>query len=43
VPDARVARAAQEAGLAGLACLRGIPGAIGGALRMNGGACGRET
>ncbi len=43
VPDARVARAAQEAGLAGLAFLRGIPGAIGGALRMNGGAYGRET
>jgi UDP-N-acetylmuramate dehydrogenase len=43
VPDVRVARAAQEAGLAGLAFLRGIPGAIGGALRMNGGAYGRET
>jgi UDP-N-acetylmuramate dehydrogenase len=43
VPDARVARAAQEAGLAGLAFLRGIPGAIGGALRKNGGAYGRET
>jgi UDP-N-acetylmuramate dehydrogenase len=43
MPDARVARAAQEAGLAGLAFLRGIPGAIGGALRMNGGAYGRET
>ena len=27
----------------GLAFLRGIPGAIGGALRMNGGAYGRET
>ncbi len=43
VPDVRVARAAQEASLAGLAFLRGIPGAIGGALRMNGGAYGRET
>jgi UDP-N-acetylmuramate dehydrogenase len=43
VPDVRVARAAQEAGLAGLAFMRGIPGAIGGALRMNGGAYGRET
>lgn len=42
-PDLRVARAAQEAGIAGLAFLRGIPGAIGGALRMNGGAYGRET
>jgi UDP-N-acetylmuramate dehydrogenase len=43
VPDAKVARAAQEAGIAGLAFLRGIPGGIGGALRMNGGAYGRET
>jgi UDP-N-acetylmuramate dehydrogenase len=37
-----VARAAQEAGLSGLSFLRGIPGSIGGALRMNGGAYGRE-
>src|SRR5205807_4008032 len=43
VPDVKVARAAQEAGIEGLAFLRGIPGAIGGALRMNGGAYGRET
>jgi len=43
VPDVKVARAAQEAGLSGLAFLRGIPGAVGGALRMNGGAYGRET
>jgi UDP-N-acetylmuramate dehydrogenase len=43
VPDVKVARAAQEAGLAGLAFLRGIPGGIGGVLRMNGGAYGRET
>jgi UDP-N-acetylmuramate dehydrogenase len=43
VPDVRVARVAQEAGIAGLAFLRGIPGAVGGALRMNGGAYGRET
>jgi UDP-N-acetylmuramate dehydrogenase len=43
VPDVKVARSAQEAGVAGLAFLRGIPGAIGGALRMNGGAYGRET
>jgi UDP-N-acetylmuramate dehydrogenase len=43
VPDVKVARAAQEAGIAGLAFYRGIPGAIGGALRMNGGAYGRET
>ena len=43
VPDVKVARAAQEAGIAGLSFLRGIPGAVGGALRMNGGAYGRET
>src|SRR4051812_7174546 len=43
VPDLRAAKAAQEAGIAGLAFYRGIPGAIGGALRMNGGAYGRET
>src|SRR5712691_2412177 len=43
VPDVKVARAAQDAGIAGLAFFRGIPGAIGGALRMNGGAYGRET
>jgi UDP-N-acetylmuramate dehydrogenase len=43
VPGVKVARAAQEAGIAGLSFLRGIPGAIGGALRMNGGAYGRET
>jgi UDP-N-acetylmuramate dehydrogenase len=43
VPDVKVSRVAQEAALAGLAFFRGIPGAIGGALRMNGGAYGRET
>jgi UDP-N-acetylmuramate dehydrogenase len=43
VPDVKVARTAQEAGIAGLSFLRGIPGSIGGALRMNGGAYGRET
>jgi len=43
VPDVKVGRAAADAGIAGLAFLRGIPGAIGGALRMNGGAYGRET
>src|SRR6266853_6077085 len=42
-PDVKVARAAQDAAIAGLAFLRGIPGAIGGALRMNGGAYGGET
>jgi len=43
VPDVKVARAAQEAAIAGLSFLRGIPGAVGGALRMNGGAYGGET
>jgi UDP-N-acetylmuramate dehydrogenase len=43
VLDVKAARAAQEAGIAGLSFLRGIPGSIGGALRMNGGAYGRET
>jgi UDP-N-acetylmuramate dehydrogenase len=42
MPDVKVARTAQEAGLAGLSFMRGIPGAVGGALRMNGGAYGRE-
>lgn len=42
-PDVKVARAAAEAGIDGLAFLRGIPGAIGGVLRMNGGAYGGET
>ena len=42
-PDVKVSRAAQEAAIAGLAFFRGIPGAVGGALRMNGGAYGRET
>ena len=41
--DANVARAAAEAGIAGLEFLRGIPGTLGGALRMNGGCYGRET
>ena len=41
--DAHVARAAQKVGVAGLAFLSGIPGSIGGALRMNGGAFGGET
>ncbi|MFZ0846229.1 MAG: UDP-N-acetylmuramate dehydrogenase [Pseudolabrys sp.] len=41
--DVMVARAAQPAAIAGLAFLSGIPGTIGGALRMNGGAYGGET
>jgi UDP-N-acetylmuramate dehydrogenase len=43
VPDVKVARAAADAALSGLAFYRGVPGAIGGALRMNAGAYGRET
>jgi UDP-N-acetylmuramate dehydrogenase len=43
VLDVMVARAAQKAGIGGLAFLSGIPGTIGGALRMNGGAYGGET
>ncbi len=40
--DVRVALAAQDAGIAGLEFLRGIPGTIGGGLRMNAGAYGTE-
>lgn len=43
VPDVKVARAAVDASLDGLAFYRGIPGSIGGALRMNAGAHGGET
>lgn len=43
VPDVKLARAAADAGIAGLAFYRGIPGSVGGALRMNGGAHGTET
>lgn len=38
-----VATAARDAGLAGLEFLRGIPGTVGGAVRMNAGAYGREV
>lgn len=41
--DVNVARVAQEAGLSGIEFLVGIPGTIGGALRMNAGAYGREV
>ncbi|MFD2237363.1 UDP-N-acetylmuramate dehydrogenase [Aureimonas populi] len=41
--DKRVAAVALEAGLAGFHFLHGIPGSIGGALRMNAGANGVET
>ena len=40
--DLNVARAAQNAGITGLEFLCGIPGTIGGGLRMNAGAYGRE-
>lgn len=40
--DLNVAQLAQEHGLAGLEFLSGIPGTMGGALRMNAGAYGRE-
>lgn len=43
VPDVKVARAAADAGIAGLHFYRGIPGSVGGALRMNAGAHGGET
>jgi UDP-N-acetylmuramate dehydrogenase len=43
VPDVKLARAAADAGIAGLAFYRGVPGSVGGALRMNAGAHGRET
>lgn len=40
--DSMVARKAADVGLSGLEFLRGIPGTIGGALRMNAGCYGRE-
>ena len=43
VPDVRLAKAAGEAGIAGFSFYRGIPGCVGGALRMNAGAHGGET
>lgn len=42
-PDKRVAAVALEAGLAGFHFYHGIPGGMGGALRMNAGANGVET
>jgi UDP-N-acetylmuramate dehydrogenase len=43
VLDVRAARFAYDNSIDGLTFLRGIPGTIGGALRMNGGAYGGET
>lgn len=41
--DVTVAHKAAEVGLAGLEFMRGVPGTVGGALRMNAGAYGREV
>lgn len=41
--DAKVANAAATAGLSGLEFLKSVPGAIGGALRMNAGCYGRDV
>jgi UDP-N-acetylmuramate dehydrogenase len=43
IPDKRLAAQALEAGIGGFAFYHGIPGGIGGALRMNAGANGVET
>ncbi|MCB1424167.1 MAG: FAD-binding protein, partial [Nitratireductor sp.] len=43
VLDKKLAAAALEAGIGGFAFYHGIPGGIGGALRMNAGANGTET
>ncbi|HKQ11350.1 MAG TPA: UDP-N-acetylmuramate dehydrogenase [Rhizomicrobium sp.] len=40
--DGAVARACADAGIAGLEFLRGVPGTIGGALKMNAGCYGKE-
>jgi len=42
-PGILVASTARDTGAAGLEFLRGIPGTVGGAVRMNAGAYGRET
>ena len=43
VPDQKLAKAAADAGIGRFAFYRGIPGSVGGALRMNAGAHGTET
>ncbi len=43
VPDKRLSEEAAKAGIGGFAFFAGIPGAVGGALRMNAGAHGVET
>lgn len=43
VPDKMLAAAARDAGIGGMHFYHGIPGAVGGALRMNAGANGVET
>lgn len=43
VPDKRLAAFALECGIGGLEFYHGIPGTVGGALRMNAGANGTET
>jgi len=42
-PGILVSSTARDAGIAGLEVLRGIPGTVGGFVRMNGGAYGREV
>jgi len=42
-PGIAVSSAARDAGIANLEFLRGIPGTVGGFVRMNGGAYGREV
>ncbi len=41
--DKKVAQAAAKAGIAGMEFFTGVPGAIGGAIRMNAGCYGTET
>ena len=42
MPLSQLAYIASENGLAGLECIAGIPGTVGGAIRMNAGAYGKE-